>query len=76
MPLILKPDYMYRTMAKDDLRGMEAVYLTGYIFNVATRDERVPVKCKCIGTNKNWWHPDYGSVRLSRLDESRHLVLP
>jgi hypothetical protein len=53
MPRKLNPDYIRRVMAKDELRGLEVVYLTGYIFNVAKRDERLPAKCKCVGTNKS-----------------------
>jgi hypothetical protein len=50
MPPKLNPDYVRRIMAKDELRGMEVVYLTGYIFNVSTRDERLPAESKCVGT--------------------------
>ncbi len=50
MPRKLNPDYLRRVMAQDELRGMEVVYLTGYIFNVSTTDERLPAKGKCIGT--------------------------
>ena len=46
----LNPDYVRRIMAQDELRGMEVVYLTGYIFNVSTTDERLPAKSKSIGT--------------------------
>ena len=53
MPRKLNPVYIRRIMAKDVLRGMEVVYLTGYIFNVATTDERLPSQCKCIGINKS-----------------------
>ena len=35
-------------MARDVLRGMEVVYLTGHIFNVSTRDERQPAESICI----------------------------
>jgi hypothetical protein len=53
MPRKLNPDHIRRIIAQNELRGMEAVYLTGYLFNVAKRDERLPAKSKRIGTNKS-----------------------
>lgn len=50
MPRKLNPAYMRRVMAQDELRGMEAVYLTGLAFNVSTTDERLLAQSKCIGT--------------------------
>ena len=48
----LNPDYMRRIMARDVLRGMEVVYLTGHIFNVSTRDERQPAESICIAPRR------------------------
>jgi hypothetical protein len=45
----LNPGYIRRIMAKDELRGMEVVYLTGSAFNVSQSDDRLPAESRCVG---------------------------